>query len=94
MHFFDVVLEGDTFIFLNETGEICTIVKKEQLEKNTKLVFQVSDYEEAMQDAKFIGKIVFLLVSICAEFKYILIGPGPRSENSAEDQCEFESEFI
>jgi len=93
LQFFDVVLDDNIFIFYDDLGEIRTIVKREFLEENTKLIFQVDDYEKAMSDAQFIGKIVFILTSICAELRCMLF-KKPRAVNGQEDKYEFDSEFI
>lgn len=56
------------------------------------IVFFTNSSDEALENARIIGQVLFLLVTICSTLKYLDLRPGRLLPSS--ESIDFESDFI
>ena len=58
--------------------------------ENEKLIFYSNSEEDAFENARLIGQLVFLVVSICSIYGFLNLGGSIK----AEESFDFESDFV
>ncbi|OUU26815.1 MAG: hypothetical protein CBB97_07305 [Candidatus Endolissoclinum sp. TMED37] len=58
--------------------------------ENEKLIFYSTSAEDAFENARLIGQLVFLVVSICSIYGFLNLGGSIK----AEESFDFDSDFV
>ena len=89
---FTVELADDEILVSNEQDEGVLKVRAEKRNQNTRLVFYTNTNDQALENARTIGQILFLLVTICSTLRYLDLSPG--RERKTSETIQFESDFV
>lgn len=89
---FTVELADDEILVSNEQDEGVLKVRAEKKNQNTRLVFYTNTNDQALENARTIGQILFLLVTICSTLRYLDLNPG--RERKTSETIQFESDFV
>ena len=89
---FTVELADDEILVSNEQDEGVLKVRAEKKNQNTRLVFYTNTNDQALENARTIGQILFLLVTICSTLRYLDLSPG--RERKTSETIQFESDFV
>ena len=89
---FTVELANDEILVSNEQDEGVLKVRAEKKNQNTRLVFYTNTNDQALENARTIGQILFLLVTICSTLRYLDLNPG--RERKTSETIQFESDFV
>ena len=89
---FTVELADDEILVSNEQDEGVLKVRAEKRNQNTRLVFYTNSNDQALENARTIGQILFLLVTICSTLRYLDLSPG--RERKTSETIQFESDFV
>ena len=89
---FTVELADDEILVSNEQDEGVLKVRAEKKNQNTRLVFYTNTNDQALENARTIGQILFLLVTICSTLRYLDLNPG--RERKMSETIQFESDFV
>jgi len=92
LDFYDVLLGDDYLLFSNPIGDHCVTVKKENVDDKSKFIFYTPSYDAAFENAELVGRILFLIVTLCASEKWLDI--SSRTSNGKEEKYDFDSEFV
>ena len=89
---FTVELANDEILVSNEKDEGVLKVSAEKKDRNTRLIFYTNTNEQALENARTIGQILFLLVTICSTLRYLDLNTG--RERKTSETIQFESDFV
>ena len=89
---FTVELANDEILVSNEQDEGVLKVRAEKKNQNMRLVFYTNTNDQALENARTIGQILFLLVTICSTLRYLDLNPG--RERKTSETIQFESDFV
>ena len=89
---FDVVavFEEDKLLITDKFTAPIVALRIERNEKQSKILFYAGSQDEAMEHARVIGQLVFLLVTMCSSLNFLDIVP----KSKAEESFDFESDFV
>ena len=89
---FTAELADDEILVSNEQDEGVLKVRAEKKNQNARLVFYTNTNDQALENARTIGQILFLLVTICSTLRYLDLSPG--RERKTSETIQFESDFV
>jgi len=91
LDFYDVLLEDDHLLFSNPDGDHCITVRKKNEKAGPKFIFYTPSYDAAFKNAELVGRILFLIVTLCATEKWLDISGRVQDE---EEKYDFDSDFV
>jgi len=92
LDFYDVRLVDNNLLFSNKLGTLCTTLKKEKTENETKLIFYTPAFDTAFENAQVIGRILFLVITSCSMNQWLNI--SDTINKPIEESYDVDSDFI
>ena len=92
LDFYDVLLGDEYISFSNPGGDHCVTVRKQNDETGHKFIFYTPSYDTAFANAELVGRILFLIVTLCASEKWLDI--TGRVQTGEEEKYDFDSDFV
>ena len=82
--------EEDKILITDKFSNPVVALRLTRTETRSKILFYTNSQEEALENARVIGQLVFLLVAMCSSLDFLDL----TTERKTEESFEFESDFV